>query len=149
MIFTSTFPRFGEDHCTVLTWILPIIHFPPPLFFYFSSEIRLLFVANAWFVFIQAWRSKECKLVRWLDRTAKFVSVNLYKIQMILNYCCISNLVLQFCIRFYTAMSFSASTENVKQSHHLNSETQQMHPINKLDIFFTYTANIFWIILLF
>jgi hypothetical protein len=36
--------------------------------------------------------------------------------------------------------------ENVKQSHQLNSETQQMHPINKLDIFFTYTANIFWII---
>jgi hypothetical protein len=30
----------------------------------------------------------------------------------------------------------------------LNSETQQMHPINKLDIFFTYTANIFLIILL-
>ena len=33
--------------------------------------------------------------------------------------------------------------ENVKQSHQLNSETQQMHSINKLDIFFTYTANIF------
>jgi hypothetical protein len=30
----------------------------------------------------------------------------------------------------------------------LNWETQQMHPINKLDIFFTYTANIFWILLL-
>jgi hypothetical protein len=53
-------------------------------------------------------------------------------------------------------MSFSASTddrsstgENVKQSHQLDSETQQMHSINKWDIFFTYIVNTFWIILLF
>jgi hypothetical protein len=38
--------------------------------------------------------------------------------------------------------------ENVKKSHQRNWETQQMHPIDKLDIFFTYTANIFWNILL-
>jgi hypothetical protein len=36
--------------------------------------------------------------------------------------------------------------ENVKQSHQLDSETQQMHSINKWDIFFTYIVNIFWII---
>jgi hypothetical protein len=39
--------------------------------------------------------------------------------------------------------------ENVKQSHQLDSETQQMHSINKWDIFFTYIVNIFWIVLLF
>ena len=33
-----------------------------------------------------------------------------------------------------------------KATHQLNSETQQMHSINKLDIFFTYTANICLII---
>jgi hypothetical protein len=35
--------------------------------------------------------------------------------------------------------------ENVKQSHQLDSEAQQMHSINKWDIFFTYVVNIFWI----
>jgi hypothetical protein len=35
--------------------------------------------------------------------------------------------------------------ENVKQSHQLDSAAQQMHSINKWDIFFTYVVNIFWI----
>ena len=47
-------------------------------------------------------------------------------------------------------MSFSVSIddrssigydENVKQPQQLDSETQQMHSINKLDIFFTYIVD--------
>jgi hypothetical protein len=52
-------------------------------------------------------------------------------------------------------MSFSVSIddrssigydENVKQPQQLDSETQQMHSINKLDIFFTYIVDTIWII---